>query len=260
MNSHSAWAASTQAFADDANLWASRAAAADAGAREQIILRYVPLVHSIVGRLGISGGEYDDLVGQGMLGLIHAVDRYDPSRGVRFTTFATHHIQGRVLDAMRRLDPLSRSARRRVRRLEAAAGDLHHRLGRAPADAELAERAGLALEDVRRARAEAARMTVSLDFDGGEDTDLREILADDSGDPLEELIDGDLRSQLRRGVADLPKREQRIIALHYQEGLTLQEIAARLHVSEARVSQLHTRAVDRLKGLLAQDTQKPSLN
>jgi RNA polymerase sigma factor for flagellar operon FliA len=245
----------------EAALWAHTSGPANPAAREELIMRHLPLVHSIVGRLGLAGcAERDDLVSQGMLGLIHAVDHFDAARGAQFTTFAARHIQGRVLDGLRGLDELSRTTRRRVRQLDRAALQLHASLGRAPADDELAARAGLSLLAARQARAEAGRVTFSLDTAAGPDGDLHDTVASDEADPLETLLDADQHGQLRHALASLPARQQEILALRYTDGLTLKQIAARLRLTEARVSQLHSRAVLSLRVLLEQNDRPASVN
>jgi RNA polymerase sigma factor for flagellar operon FliA len=261
MNSRPALTPAAASIADDAGLREPCAAAAEPAVRDQLILRYWPLVHSVVARLGVAGqAEYDDLVGHGTLGLIHAVDRFDPTRGVRFSTFATRCIQGRVLDGLRSLDPLSQTARRRLRQIEAAAGMLQAQLKRAPGEAELAAHTGLGIAAVRSAQREASRVTFSLDAAGGPEADLHDVLASDAEDPLEVLLDGELTARLRLGVAGLPRREQQILAMRYQEGLPLNKIAARLRLTEARVSQLHARAVQTLKDSLEQDDRPRLVN
>jgi len=254
-------ALSLQSYSEAAAPLACATGPADPAAREQFILRHIPLVHSIVGRLGLAGSaERDDLVGQGMLGLIHAVDHFDPSRGVQFSTYAARHIQGRVLDGLRSLDTVSRTTRRRARQLDSADQELHALLGRAPAEEELAAHAGLEIAAARQARAEAARVTFSLDTSAGPDGDLYDTVAGDAADPLDLVLDADLNGRLRQALASLPARVQQILALRYTEGLTLKQIAARLRLTEARVSQLHSRAVLTMRLLLEQDDLPAALN
>jgi RNA polymerase sigma factor for flagellar operon FliA len=200
---------------------------------------------------------FEDLVGQGVLGLISAVDRYDPERGACFSTFAVRHIEGRVLDALRALDPLSQSARRRVRQVARAEENLRQRLGRAPGEAELSVSTGLDRRTVRTARRDAAHCEVSLDAVSNEaGDDWHDAIADDADDLLTALIDVDLQTQVRHSVAALPERERAIIDLLYCEGLTMREIAARLNVSEARICQLHSRAVGQLRAVLQQNDSR----
>jgi RNA polymerase sigma factor for flagellar operon FliA len=238
-------------LADEAELWARSVGGQDPIARERLILRYMPLVHSTVRRLGLRGDEYDDMVGQGVLGLICAVDRYDPARGASFSTFASRHVEGRVRDSLRALDPLSQTARRRLRRVELAEDHLAQQLGRAPAEAELAVCAGLALRSLRAARCDADQARAWQACQSAEDNEeVFDGPSEEAADPLAALIEGDLRAQVRRAVGALPERERAIVNMHYGQSLTLREIAVRLGLSEARVCQLHGRAVAALRDAL----------
>lgn len=236
-------------------LWARYASTHDTAVREEIILRYVPLVRFVLGRLGIErGAEYEDLASQGLLGLIDAVDHYDVTRGVSFSTYATYRIRGRVLDGLRSLDLLSRPARRRVRQMQGAVADLHQRLGRAPEEAEVASHLGIDSKSLRAALADAGRVLLSLDDSSGEeDGDRYESLPADLDDPLDALTEGDLRAELVRAIADLPEREQQILSLYYREELTMKEIGQVLGLSESRVCQLHAKTVLILRGVLTSE-------
>ncbi len=241
---------------DDSALWARYAANHEAAIREELILRYVPLVRFVIGRLGIEyGAEYDDLVSQGLLGLIDAVDHFDLERGTSFSTYATYRIRGRILDGLRSLDLLSRPARQRVRQLQTAMNDLHQQLGRAPEEAELAAHLGLETTAVRHTLNDAGRVLLSLDSPGeDDDSDLHESLADDSESPLEALAENDLRAELLQAITSLPEREQQILSLYYREELTMKEIGQVLDLSESRVCQIHAKAVLALRSALQTET------
>ncbi len=250
--------------ADDSALWVRYAAARDtvppsarAVLREEIILRYVPLVRFVLGRLGIErSAEYEDLVSQGLLGLIDAVDHYDTTRGTSFSTYATYRIRGRVLDGLRSLDLLSRPARRRVRQVQGAITDLHQQLGRTPEEDEIASHLGIDSRALRTTLADASTVLLSLDEPGNDDeeTDRYESLPAEIDDPLETLAKGDLRTELIRAIADLPEREQQILSLYYRDELTMKEIGEVVGLSESRVCQLHGKAVLTLRGVMSLET------
>ncbi len=238
---------------DDAELWDKFLATRDPAGREALILRYVPLVHFVLNRLGLSpvmGADYEDLASQGLLGLIDAVDRYDPSHGTQFSTYATLRVRGQVLDQLRASDWLSRAARRRTRDVQNAITALWGRYQRAPTDEELATHLNLDLPQLRQALVEADRIIVSLDADNetdAEDVSLHELLADeehpDNADPSEMFSEKDLHAGLAEIIKTLPEREQLILSLYYYEELTLKEIGKVLDLSESRVCQLHARAM-----------------
>ncbi len=236
----------------------------DPEAREAVILRYVPLVHFVLNRLGLSpslGTDYDDLAGYGLLGLIEAVDRYDPAHGTQFSTYATLRIRGRVLDQLRARDWLSRAARRRAREVQAALTLLWGQLNRAPTDAELAAHLSLDLPQLRQALTDASHVIISLDAtreDGEDEASLYEVLADPNQvDPDEAVLEQDLQARLQQALRDLPEREQLVLSLYYYETLTLKEIGAVLDLSESRVCQLHARAVLSLRAQLTRAAAEP---
>lgn len=239
-------------------LWQRYNATRDQAVREEIILRFAPLVHHVLARLGYAPAtkaDYDDLISQGLLGLIDAVDHYDPARGVRFSTYATIRIRGRILDSLRTMDWLSRSARRRTRQVQAAIRELCADLGRSPEEEEIAAYLGLSLDEVHEALTQASHVILSLEADPDEDDpglSLRDILPDDGAmDPLEEASEAELLERLKRTLAELPERERLLISLYYYNELTMKEIGALLNVSESRVCQLHAKAILTLRaGLL----------
>ncbi len=269
-------------FNDEAELFEKFLESRDPELREQIIIQYVPLVHYVLGRFGISQGtstEYEDLVSQGLLGLISAVDRFNPAFGTRFSTYATVRIRGMVQDHLRNMDWLSRSARRRTRRVQEAINALWGQLQRAPTEEELAEYMQVDIAEVYQGLQDSSRVIVSLDsvFDstGDEETSLYDRLADENQPlPDENLDEKELHAAVVTALKALPERDQLILSLYYFEELTLKEIGAVLEVSESRISQLHGRAVLSLRMILRQvdgfsaglanvaarngDTKKPS--
>lgn len=243
---------------EDAELIRRFVTSRDPELREKIILSYVPLVHYVLGRLGLSqsqGPDYEDAASQGLIGLIEAVDNYDPRFGTQFSTYATVRVRGRVLDYLRALDWLSRTARRRARAVQQAITDLWGVLQRAPTDEELARYLQYDLPTLQQALLDSRHVIVSLDStihaEGESDGSFHELLPDeDQIDPAEALDDQESRSHLVNTLKSLPERQQLILSLYYNENLTFKEIGEMLGVSESRVCQLHARAMLELRGLL----------
>jgi RNA polymerase sigma factor for flagellar operon FliA len=253
---------------DDSTLLANYLATHDPQYREAIILRYVNLIHFVLGRLGISQAtsvDYEDFVNQGVLGLIEAVDRFDPAHGTQFSTYATVRVRGHILDYLRSSDWMPRTARHRTRAVQAATQQLWGELGRAPTEGELAGHLQLDLPALQQTLADAGRVIFSMDAlatsDSEDDLSLHDVLADENQpDPSEQLEEGDLKSQMMSALRQLTERERQILSLYYYEELTLKEIGEILGVTESRVSQLHARTVMNLKALLTQDTPQISKN
>lgn len=243
----------------DEELWQRYSTTRDPALREEIILRFAPLTHYVLARLGYtppSKADYDDLISQGLLGLIDAVDHYDPARGVRFSTYATIRIRSRILDSLRAMDWLSRSVRRRARQVQSAIFNLQSTLGRPPEEEEIAAHLGISLAELREALMQANQVILSLeteDQDGEPGLSLGDILPDDHAvDPLEEISEAELLERLKQVLAELPERERLLISLYYHNELTMREIGALLNVSESRVCQMHAKAILSLRaGLLS---------
>lgn len=239
--------------------WLQLRATRDAALREQLILQYAPLVRYVAARTpaslpGLVGPE--DVLSYGTIGLIQAVDRFDPTQGVKFETYAIRRIRGSILDAIRGLQPASRETTRRARELEQAFDLLAQQLGRAPEEREVADQLGLSLEELRALLVETSVTTVSLDAPlaglvEGEHTALADQLVDEDQPTVEEAVDRrQLERSLARAIEQLPERDRLVITFYYYEDLSLKEIGAVLEVSVSRVSQLHAAAVLKLRGLL----------
>lgn len=245
---------------DDAELIEHFLKTRDPQMREEIILRYIPLVHFVLGRLGISqalGADYEDAASQGILGLIEAVDRYDASHGTQFSTYAILRIRGKVIDQLRSHDWLSRRARQRARQLQEAIDRFWEEHHRPPSDEELAEQLQWETEELRQAFMDSSHILLSLDTvvtsDGEETISLHEILADEEQENPDALIETEeLKETLIQIIQSLPEREQLVLSLYYYEHLTFKEIGLVLDVSESRVCQLHTKAVLSLRSKLKQ--------
>ena len=248
----------------DADLFARYNTNRDPTIREEIILNYLPLVHFVLGRLNFSqsmGADYEDAASQGLIGLIEAIERYDPSFGTQFSTYATLRIRGRVLDHLRSLDWLSRTARKRARSVQQAITHLWGELHRAPTDDELASYLGMNQASLQKALVDANHVIISMDSDftkdGDSETSLHDVLEDESQtDPEKLLEEKELKEHLILAIKDLNERQQILLSLYYYEELTLKEIGAVLSVSESRVCQLHARAVMDLKSIITQTRTK----
>ncbi len=243
---------------DLANLWTRYARCGDRRAREELIMHYAPLVKYVVGWLSVTlpaSLEKEDLIGYGTIGLIEAVDRYDPDRGVKFETFATTRIRGQIIDTLRALDLLPRSARRQAKEIENAISQLSQSLGRIPTGAEVASHLGVSLDQYHDRLVEANFAVVSLDqpvtSENGDFYTLYDSLEDTTMPVPSEQIDArEMKAQLVSAIRALSEREQLMISLYYSEGLTMKEIGQVLGVSESRVSQMHAQAVFTLRGLM----------
>jgi RNA polymerase sigma factor for flagellar operon FliA len=253
-------------MSDCNDVWEQYVKTGDPALRDEIILRNMPLVHHILGRLAIptlNEETYHDLVGQGVLGLIDAVDRFEPQRGWRFSTYATLRIRGQILDALRAMDILPRGARKRVKGIERAISRLRMELCREPREDEVAAAVDLNLKAYRRALVEANCAVVSIDAaledDGSGNTfSLQDLLCDQQArDPEETLAESELREQLSVALRQLPRRLQLLLSLYYYEGLTMREIGQVLDLSESRVSQLHGRAMEDLRTVLEPEDAVP---
>lgn len=243
------------------DLWTEFVATRHPALREELIMRYASLVRFVVGRLGIPATsmlEADDLVSYGMIGLINAVDRYDPARGVRFEAFATARIRGAVIDQLRSLNWLPRSAVARVRQVETALAAVEQRLGRPAKDEEVAQEVGVSVERYRQMLLEVGVSVLSLDAPLGlftlddEVTTLSDLLEDQNAlGPANEAEQRELRLLLATALNRLPERERVLLSLYYEEELTMKEISRVMEVSESRICQLHTQAIMRLRTTLS---------
>jgi RNA polymerase sigma factor for flagellar operon FliA len=229
--------------------------------RDRLITEYASFVRFVVGRLGIPTTallDAEDLVGYGMIGLINAIDRFDPARGVRFEAFATARIRGAVIDQLRALNWMPRSAATRTRQIEGALASLEQRLGRPAGEEEAAQELGISVERYRQMLMEVSTTILSLDAPlsvMGHDEEgavLADLLEDQSAIcPLEQAERSELVNSLASAIERLPARERLLLGLYYQEELTMKEISKVLCVSESRVCQLHMQAIIRLRGGLS---------
>lgn len=221
--------------------------------RDEMITHHLPLVRYVAGSMARHANassivDYDDLVGYGTEGLISAVDTFNPSYNVRFSTWAVMHIRTTIQDALRRLDPLSRSLRTKSKEIEHAQYTLANRHGCWPADVEVAQELGISLDRLRNLQRDINRSVVSLEAvnsNADEDSgmNLLSCLAETNPDtdPESYLDVIEMRLILRQAVESLPERERLITSLYYNNSLSMREISEQLGISESRVSQLHAR-------------------
>jgi RNA polymerase sigma factor for flagellar operon FliA len=243
-----------------AELWERYVADRDAGLRDRLILHYAPLVKYVAGRVGSglpSHVEQADLVSYGTFGLIDAITRYEPSREVKFESYAMARIRGAIIDELRNTDWIPRSVRMKARQFERAVAELESRLQRTPSDEEVAEEMDMDVEDVRKFLGQLSLVNVValdellVDDDGGSPR-LVDTLQDSTAlDPQAVAEHGEARQLLARAVEQLPDREKVVVSLYYFEGLTLADIGRVLGVTESRICQLHTKAVLHLRTKLA---------
>jgi len=245
-----------------AYIWREFKRTGDQALRDRLILTYAPLVKYVAGRLG-SGlpnhVEESDLVSYGLLGLISAIERYEPSRDVKFETYAVTRIRGSIIDELRSMDWVPRSIRARARDIERAIAALESNLGRAPTDEEIADKVGVTEEELGDSLLDISRSSIAaLDelwtssSGSGDPVALIDTLEDPlAAAPEAELAVTEIKEVLGDAIAALPEREKLVVTLYYYEELTLREIGEVLGVTESRVSQLHTKAVLRLKARLA---------
>ncbi len=223
--------------------------------REAMIMAHLGKVRyiadQIAAKLPPSIGR-DDLYGAGVIGLIDAIERFDTSRGVAFTTFAEMRVRGAILDNLRSLDWASRSARRRAREVQSAYARIEQLKGRAAKEEEVAGLLNISLEELHQMLLEISSLTL-IDLDEPSEKtgmSLLETIKDGASTPLQKLEESEQRRLLAKAIDKLPERERQVIALYYVEELNMKEIGVCLGVTESRVSQLRTQAVIRLRNSL----------
>jgi RNA polymerase sigma factor FliA len=226
--------------------------------REEGIHKYLHLVKYVAGRIYVnlpSSVDINDLINDGVFGLMDALEKYDGTRSVKFETYAITRINGAIIDALRSLDWVPRTVRQRAREIDRARERLESELGRDPTDEEVAGRLGLSVDELERARRRARGTSVvsleePLPNAGEREMYLGDTLEDAESDVGSEIERDELRAELVRAVESLPPQERTVIRRYYFNGETLKEIKAELGVSESRVSQIHAQAVGRLRVLM----------
>ena len=221
--------------------------------RDQLVQRFVPLVKRIAYHLMArlpANVQFEDLVQNGMLGLLDALDRFEEGFGAQFETYATQRVRGAMLDGLRENDWLPRNLRRELRRIEGAISALEHTHGRAPSERELADTLGMSLADYQKTLQDARghQLVYFDDFAGEGDEDfLERHFTDNNADPSNILEEKNVKALLVKAIERLPEREKLMMALYYEQELNLREIGEVMGVTESRFCQLHTQAIARLR-------------
>lgn len=221
--------------------------------REQLIIEYAGLVNIVAGRMGMYLGytvEYDDLVGYGVFGLIDAIDKFDLTKNVKFETYASLRIRGSILDQIRKMDWIPRTLRQRQKQMDNASTKLEGQFGRKASDEEVAQELCITLDEYEGWKSEAQFTNlVSLDdyLEQGGDARMDNGGTKRFEQPEQALEKQELKGLLADALRTLTEKECSVITLYYYEDLTLKEISRILEVSESRVSQLHTKALQKIK-------------
>ncbi len=246
-------------------LWRRYKTEGDSRVREHLVVAYSPLVKYVAGRTAAGlppHVEEADLISYGLVGLISAIERFDLSRDIKFETYAIMRIKGAIIDELRSLAWVPRSVRARAREVERANAKLEHALQRAPNDQELADELGITIDELNESLLAISHSSIialdelwSVSDASGDQVSLMDTIEDlGAPDPAKALDVGDLKDRIAESIAKLPEREKLVIALYYYENLTLREIGEVLGVTESRVSQMHTKAVLRLRSRMQEES------
>lgn len=229
----------------------------DRNNREQIIKDYVPLVkfvaHRIASRLP-SHVELDDLINSGILGLMDAIEKFEPTRNIKFKTYAELRIKGAILDGLRDLDWVPRSLRRKKKDIETAYRLIEQQKGRAATDEEVARHLGIPLDELHKNLDELKGVTLGTFVEAGEDGEGESLISfvpdPDAEDPHQVFQTAEIKDILQSAIEGRPKKEKFVVQLYYFDELTMKEIGILLNITESRVSQLHTKAMLQLRSKL----------
>lgn len=242
-------------------LWEEYSKGRTSSNREKIILEYAELVKIVAGRLSMYLGynvEYDDLVGYGIFGLIDAIDKFDYSKGVKFETYATLRIRGAILDQIRKMDWLPRTYRQKQKKIDLAYQRIESKLGRVATDEELAEELDITVKELTTWQNQTKISSlVSLDeyIEHGSDVKVEANENSHYVQPDKRVERNELKEILIESLESLTEKEKKVIILYYYEELTLKEISLSLEVSESRVSQLHTKALQKMRNKMGNNIE-----
>lgn len=238
-------------------LWHQYSETKSPAIKEKLIIEYSHIIKYVAGRLSIYFGsnvEYDDLIGYGVFGLIDAIDKFDVNKGVKFETYASLRIRGAIIDSIRELDWVPRSLRQKNKELERVYAEVENELGHSASDQEVADKLGISLDEFYKLLNEVNLSSlVSLEefleqnYESG--ANLAGACKEDRPEGYMEVTE--LKEILVDAISKLPEKEKTVVSFYYFDDLTLKEISAIMNVSESRISQLHTKAILRLRGKLA---------
>ena len=237
-------------------LWEDYTRLGDSALREKLILEYAPLVKLVAGRLVMYLGynvEYEDLVSYGTFGLIDAIDKFDYRKGIKFETYASLRIRGAILDQIRKNDWIPRTVRQRQKQIDAAIKQVEEKTGHPATDEEIAEALGISGDDLLEWQSQMkCTNLVSLNeyMDSGAEVANDPHQAGHMITPEEALDNSEMREMLAQALEELSDKEKKVVLLYYYEEQTLKEISQVLEVTKSRISQLHTRALQKMRGIM----------
>ncbi len=245
---------------DEDELWKNYAKTDNQKIRDYFVVKYAPLVKYVAGKISMSmpqNVEFEDLIAYGVFGLIDAINKFDPTRGIKFKTYAMTRIRGAIFDELRSIDWVPRSIRQKAKQIELVISELENKLGRTVEDEEIAKEMGVTGEEfqiILNKLSGAAILSLNDIWYLGDDSDELSIIetleAPENMNPDVLIEKEEIRDHIVDAIKKLPDKEKKVIVLYYYEDLTLKEIGAVLDVTESRVSQLHTKAIMRLRGRL----------
>ncbi|MCL2025948.1 MAG: RNA polymerase sigma factor WhiG [Leptospirales bacterium] len=241
-------------------LWEMYNKGSDQNVRDYFVIKYAPLVKYVAGKVSMGmpqNIEFDDLVSYGVFGLIDAIGKFDPARGIKFKTYAMTRIRGAIFDELRSIDWIPRSIRQKAKQIEQVISELENKLGRTVEDEEIAREMGMANDEFQsllNKLSGTSMLSLNDIWYLGDDNDELSILetleAPENMNPDILIEKEEIRDYIIDAIQKLPDKEKKVIVLYYYEDLTLKEIGEILEVTESRVSQLHTKAIMRLRGRL----------
>ena len=236
--------------------------------KDRLIMEYAPLVKYIAHRIAVKLPphiEVDDLINTGIIGLIDAAEKYDPDRGIKFKTYAEFRIRGAILDELRAQDWAPRSLRKKVSMVEETFRSLEQKLGRPPSEEEVAKKLEIEVDELKKTIEQSASFAlISLDelpgdLSSGKKRSLLALTANSGkNDPFTQLNLNEVRDRISGFIDKLPSQERLVVSLYYYDELTMKEIGKVLSITESRVSQIHSRALIRLRGKMTKPTRQNS--
>ena len=238
------------------DIWKTYNSNKDPNLRNEIIIKYMPLVKHIVKKLIISDitqSEYEDLINQGVIGLIDAIEKYQPSKGVKFETYATLRIRGEIIDYLRKKDWMPRSLKKKYRKIEETVETLQQKYNREPTVEEITEACGLNETDVLKTLSYINVSNINSLEEAIENNFKLHAISDvELKNPEEEVLYKELKRKLANAIKNLPDKERLVITLYYYEDLNYKDISKILNLTESRISQIHTKAIKRIREMLGE--------